>query len=102
MFTPIVCGKELEYAGGVSVYDFVGNIWVQTGDAILGLDYYDRFGHDVDLSDDGNRIVVGAYTSDKQDLCMRDIGQVTVFLEDTSSTARKEANWTCHQRRNIK
>jgi hypothetical protein len=27
MFTPIVCGKELEYAGGVSVYDFVGKIF---------------------------------------------------------------------------
>ena len=50
MFTPIVCGKELEYSGGVSVYDIVGNVWVQAGDAILGLDYYDRFGHDVDMN----------------------------------------------------
>jgi len=87
MFTPIVGDKALDYAGGVSVYDFVDSVWVQAGDTINGLDYYDRFGHDVDISDDGTRIVVGAFTSDGQDLNRRDIGQATVFQEDTSIPA---------------
>ena len=86
-FTPIVGEKSLDYAGGVSVYDFVGNVWVQAGETILGLDYYERFGNDVDISNDGTRIVVGAFTSDGQVLNRRDTGQVTVFQEDTSIPA---------------
>ena len=71
------------------MHDFVGNVWVQASDTINGLDYYDRFGHDVDISDYGTRIVAGAFTSDGQDLnSTMDIGQATVFhQEDTSITA---------------
>jgi len=77
----------LDYAGSVSVYDFVDNDWVQAGESLFGLEYYDRFGNDVDISDDGFRIVIGAFTSDGQDLNLRDIGQVSVFQEDTSIPA---------------
>jgi len=77
----------LDYAGSVSVYDFVDNDWVQAGESLFGLEYYDRFGNDVDISDDGFRIVIGAFTSNGQDLNLRDIGQVSVFQEDTSIPA---------------
>ena len=88
-FTPPNTGSSLTYAGSVSVYDFdsVGNVWVQAGESLVGLEYYDRFGSAVDISDDGTRIVVGAFTSDGQDPDKRDIGQVTAFQEDTSIPA---------------
>jgi hypothetical protein len=81
--------KALDYAGSVSAYDFdfVDSVWVKAGETIIGLGYYDRFGSDVDISDDGTRIVVGALTSDGQVLDRRDIGQASVFQEDTSIPA---------------
>ena len=89
LFTPPANVGEptLDSAGSVSVYDFVGDVWVQSGESIFGLEYYGRFGNDVDISDDGSRIVVGAFTSDGQDLNIRNIGQVSVFQQDTSIPA---------------
>ena len=89
LFTPPTNIDEpsLHSAGSVSVYDFIGNVWVQAGESIFGLEYYDRFGNDVDISDDGTIIVVGASTSDGQDLSRTDIGQVSVFQEDTNIPA---------------
>lgn len=71
---------EFDYAGIVRVYDLVDGDWQLSGE-LKGLDYYDRFGDDVDISDDGTRIVVGAFTSDGQFDASdkRDIGQVMVF-----------------------
>ncbi len=86
-YTPPTTGASLSNAGSVSVYDFIGNVWVQAGESIFGLEYYDRFGNDVDISDDGTIIVVGASTSDGQDLSRTDIGQVSVFQEDTNIPA---------------
>jgi hypothetical protein len=88
-FTPPDTGNTLAYAGSVSVYDFdsVDSVWVKAGETIIGLGYYDRFGNAVDISDDGTRIVVGAFTSDGQDIDVRDIGQVSAYQEDTSIPA---------------
>ncbi len=60
----IVVGSEHSYyRGSVKVYDFDGSQWQENG-WISGNRYYDRFGGDVDISEDGSRIIVGARTSD--------------------------------------
>ena len=59
--SPIVDGKALELAGGVSVYDLVGRSWQQVGDTLTGSKEFAKFGNDVDISWSGNRIVIGAY-----------------------------------------
>lgn len=46
-------------AGHVRIYNFNGTNWAQKGGDIDG-EAGDRFGWDVDISDNGNRIVVGA------------------------------------------
>ena len=86
-YTPPTTGASLSNAGSVSVYDFdsVGSAWVQAGEIINGIGYYDRFGSDVDISYDGTRIVVGAYTSDGPDLDRNNIGQATAYQQDTNS-----------------
>jgi hypothetical protein len=76
---------QFDYAGVVRVYDLVDGDWQLSGE-LSGLDYYDRFGDDVDISDDGTRIMVGAFTSDGQFSTndKRDIGQVTVWEQSGS------------------
>ncbi len=49
--------------GSVHIYDFDGSQWQEQG-TITGRYYYDFFGGDVDISDDGSRIIVGAPSSD--------------------------------------
>ena len=87
-YTPPTTGASLAYAGSVNVYDFdfVDSVWVQAGETIIGLGYYDRFGSDVDISYDGTRIVVGALTSDGQDPDKWDIGQAIAYQQDTNSS----------------
>ena len=72
------------YKGHVTIYDYddANSQWVLNGQ-IDGQDYYDRFGGDVDISEDGNRIVVGAFTSDGAS--GSDSGQVCVFEYDGSN-----------------
>ena len=53
-----------------------------------GLDYYDRFGGDVDISEDGTRIVVGAPTSDGQESGVYNAGEFQVFDYDGSNWNR--------------
>ncbi len=64
--------------GKVSVYNYdnVTSQWVPD-QAIEGKEYYDRFGGDVDISEDGNRIIVGAFTSDAGGLT--DAGEFSVY-----------------------
>lgn len=52
--------QNLGYAGYIKVFDFDGVSWVQVGDEITGLTIRDRFGRMVSISDDGNRIGIGA------------------------------------------
>lgn len=51
---------NLIYSGLVRIFDFNGIEWVQTGQNLLGENYYDNFGARISLSNDGNRIAVGA------------------------------------------
>ncbi|GAA0721459.1 hypothetical protein GCM10009430_22750 [Aquimarina litoralis] len=52
------------YTGQVRIYEYINNDWVQIGQDINGKGTVslidERFGHSVSLSDDGNRVGVGA------------------------------------------
>lgn len=69
--------------GHVGVYDYDGSMWVLNA-KIKGVDYYDRFGGDVDISEDGTRIIVGAFTGDGGGPNLGDAGEVSVFDFDGS------------------
>jgi hypothetical protein len=51
-------------AGQVKVLQYNGSDWVQMGNDLLGFFDEDNFGRAVDITDDGNTIVVGAQYSD--------------------------------------
>lgn len=57
-------GRLDELKGSARIYDFdeASAMWHETL-KVGGDDYYDRFGGDVDISESGNRIVIGAYSS---------------------------------------
>ncbi len=61
----IVVGSEYggEFHGSVQVFDYDGFLW-QEKQSVNGRYYYDKFGSDVDISEDGNRIIVGSPMSD--------------------------------------
>ncbi|TNF66425.1 MAG: DUF4347 domain-containing protein [Gammaproteobacteria bacterium] len=63
-------------AGHVRVYDWDGANWVQVGADLDGLAADDWFGKSVSLSEDGNRLAVGAFRSDVSALHS---GQVIVY-----------------------
>lgn len=44
--------------GRVKVYDYVGGIYTQRGDAVDGAAYYDSFGYNVAISENGLRLIV--------------------------------------------
>jgi hypothetical protein len=48
-----------ESAGVVRIYDWNGSAWMEVGDPLIGNDI-DQLGHSVALSDDGNRLLLGA------------------------------------------
>jgi len=49
--------------GGVFLYDYIDGEWVETILEPDGVDDCDGIGYQVDLSDDGNRILIGSYKS---------------------------------------
>ncbi len=71
------------YRGVVKVYDYddVSSLW-RLNASLNGLDYYDRFGGSVDISEAGSRIVVGAPTSDGQASGVYNAGEFQVFDYD--------------------
>ncbi|WP_188441532.1 T9SS type A sorting domain-containing protein [Planktosalinus lacus] len=52
------------YTGYAKVFDFDGDDWVQVGDALQGENIRDKFGLAVTISDEGNRVAVGAPSQD--------------------------------------
>jgi len=72
------------FRGKVDIYDFndAEGEWESIGSA-SGDDYYDSFGSDVDISDDGSRIVVGASKGDGDStLHKKNSGEFTVLEYD--------------------
>ena len=86
--TRIVVGGRLGsyYTGYVKVFDYndTTSQWEMNG-YLSGQGYYDRFGSDVDISEDGNRVVIGAYTSDGQSAGIHDTGEFCVMEYDGST-----------------
>jgi hypothetical protein len=70
-------------AGKVQVFDWDGSAWTQVGSDLLGGAAVDYFGYDVDLTPDGNRLIVGAERDDVG--ALTDAGSVTVYDWDGSS-----------------
>ncbi|WP_440998252.1 DUF4347 domain-containing protein, partial [Cysteiniphilum litorale] len=52
-------------AGHVRVYEFDGSSWLQLGSDLDGLNAGDSYGNSVSLSDDGSRLIIGAYREGK-------------------------------------
>ena len=69
-------GLENNFAGQVTVYDQNNGQWTQTGNAIDGTQSMMEFGYAVAISDDGNRIAVGAPKADPFGI---DKGSVRIF-----------------------
>jgi len=63
-------------AGHVRVYRWSGTAWTQLGSDIDGEAAYDESGHSVALSDDGNRLAIGAIKNDGNGF---DAGHVRVY-----------------------
>mgnify|MGYP003630982979 FL=1 len=47
-------------SGNAKVFQFQGNDWIQVGDDIVGKNTFNNSGYSVSLSDDGNRVAIGA------------------------------------------
>lgn len=60
--------------GRVNVYELQNGTWTQIGSELMGSDSTGSFGADIDLSNDGNRLIIGAY-----DEGMGDRGAVSVY-----------------------
>jgi hypothetical protein len=71
--------------GYVGVFVWNGNDWSQKGNTINGLNG-DRFGHNADISADGNRIVVGAPLNDADG---SNTGEIKIFEWNGSSWVQK-------------
>jgi len=50
--------------GRVTTYDWNGNTWEQVASDINGTQIEEYFGSSIDISDDGNRLAIGAFGSD--------------------------------------
>ena len=71
-------------AGHVRIYEWENEAWVQLGEDIDGTANYSESGNAIELSADGNTIVIGA---SKQDETASNSGQVRLYVWD-------EENWT--------
>lgn len=69
-------GFENNYAGQVRVYDQINGQWTPVGNPINGTQSLMEFGYDVAISDNGNRIAVGAPKADPSGI---DKGSVRIF-----------------------
>jgi len=60
--------------GKIQAYSYSGSNWITKGSSIVGESTNDRFGSRVDLSDDGNSLIIGAYNHGSNQA-----GQVKVY-----------------------
>ena len=75
-------------AGAAFIYDWSGTAWVLRGTAVLGEAASNEFGHSLDITPDGNKLVVGAHLNDEQGT---DAGHFRIF-EWTGSTWQQISN----------
>ena len=72
------------YSGYVKVLDWDGDSWAQRGAGLAGTNRNEYFGMDADISDDGNRIAVGAQEDDGS-------GKVTLYEWNNGSWRQIES-----------
>jgi len=58
--------NDREVLGSVTVYTWANGDWLQKGETITGLHEKGEFGFSVDISNDGNTLVVGAHRADSE------------------------------------
>lgn len=66
-------------SGHVRVFQFQGNNWVQVGNDIIGEALSDHSGYSISLSDDGNRVAIGAPDNGLVANVGSNYGQVRVY-----------------------
>lgn len=66
-------------SGHVSVFQFQGNDWTQIGSNIIGEASSDHSGYSVSLSDDGNRLAIGAPDNGLVENVGSNYGQVRIY-----------------------
>jgi hypothetical protein len=66
-------------SGHVRVFQFQGNDWTQIGNAIIGEALSDHSGYALSLSDDGNRLAIGAPDNGLVENVGSNYGQVRVY-----------------------
>jgi len=76
-------------SGIVEVYERNGDSWVQKGSAINGSNDIEFFGYSVDISSDGNTVVIGVRQSRGTGASSLMIGRVEVYKWDGSDWVRK-------------
>jgi len=69
--------------GSASIHEYNGFDWILFGDIVVSDDVGDRTGFSVSLSNDGNTLAVGAFTSSNGDLATS--GSVSVYKLDSLS-----------------
>ncbi len=67
------------FVGSVEVFEYIDDIedWIQVGSELKGEEYFDLFGHSVDISSDGKRIVIGVPNEDIGSL--HNVGKAEVY-----------------------
>ncbi len=79
---------DLQSGGKATVYTLQNNQWIQKGSDLTGTNDKDRFGYSVSMSNDGQRIAIGAPLNDQNG---QNAGGVTVFDFDNE-------DWVQHGR----
>lgn len=58
--SPLHAANGVNLSGTARIFELQGNNWIQLGDDLVGLHEEDYFGTSVDISDDGDTVIVGA------------------------------------------
>ncbi len=81
----IVVGADYDFlngdrfVGSVRVFEYVPEVeeWVLVGSELKGEEYFDLFGHSVDISGEGNRIIIGTPNEDHGSIS--NVGKAEVY-----------------------
>ncbi len=71
--------RHLDSNGRVRMFEFNGTDWLQLGQTLIGTESFSEMGDDVEISRDGNRVVIGHKTFGSS------VGRVQVFEYNGSS-----------------
>ncbi|MEH6536623.1 MAG: T9SS type A sorting domain-containing protein [Psychroserpens sp.] len=92
--TPFGLNSQSIASGYVKVYENQSGTWTQIGSKISGTAEFDQFGRDIELSNNGNRIIIGAPSNDPNNragFCQVYVIQSGVWVQ-LGSTLTKNIN----------